>query len=379
MNALTERLQQPVRDLLRLLGELGGDLATLLRPGPRLVDQAEAICSVLLAVALAQLVGAKNVGWAAFSGYMVIRSHFSASLQRALLRVLGTLTGAIAGYVVALKVAGHPLWACVALAVVVTCTMYRVLVSRRTYAWLFTGLTFLMVVVETIGPHELPPRAFALSRVTEILVGTTASLLVSYLSAKTLRRWMPGQPPRPAPSYRGWQPAAARHAAQAGIAVACVPLFTAWIATPTLSQAGVTVMAVMAVPLASLSASSRTISTRMVHRFVGCSLGGLLAMAILLASHHHAALITLGLCLGVAIGRHIENGPHAYGYVGVQFALAFLVVLVPDDYANASFAPGVERLAGILAGFVLLIVIRLVFRALHGQHPPAAPTPKDRR
>jgi uncharacterized membrane protein len=34
--------------------------------------------------------------------------------------------------------------------------------------------------------------------------------------------------------------------------------------------------------------------------------------------------------------------------------LAFLVVLVPDNYANAALEPGYDRLFGILFGMVLL-------------------------
>jgi uncharacterized membrane protein YccC len=360
----TSGIRRRLGDLRQLVGALFRDLATLLKPGPRLVDQAEAVTSVLLAILLAQLAGTQNVGWAAFSGFMVIRSHLSASTQRAALRVLGTVMGALAGYLAALRMAGHPLLACLSLGIFVTATMYMVLVGRRTYAWLFTGLTFLMVLVESIAPQAATPASFARSRVIEILIGTSASMIVSYLSAKTLRRWVPGQPPKPAVSHFGWHPNAAWHAVQAGVAASLIPLFSRWVAMPALIQAGITVMAVMAVPLASLDTHRQVVSTRMVHRFIGCSLGALFAMAILLVSHHSVVLMTLGLCLGVAIGRHIENGPHRYGYIGVQFALAFLVVLVPDRYAFADMGPGVERLLGIVAGFAMLVVTQQVFRLL---------------
>jgi uncharacterized membrane protein YccC len=64
--------------------------------------------------------------------------------------------------------------------------------------------------------------------------------------------------------------------------------------------------------------------------------------------------MTIGLALGVMIGRHIENGPPSMSYAGLQFTLAFLVVLVPDNYANAALEPGYDRLFGILFGMVLL-------------------------
>jgi uncharacterized membrane protein YccC len=355
-------LGQKCVDLMQLLGELARDLKTLLRPGPRLIDQVEAVASVLLAILLAQLAGTRNVGWAAFSGYLVIRSQLAASAQRAAFRTLGTIVGACLGWFVATRLDGRLAWASLSLLIVVTGTMYKVLTSRRMYAWLLTGLTFLMVVVESSTPHALPPATFARARVAEILIGTAAGLIVSYVSSKLVRCWIPGDPLPSLISHRGWHRKAAWHALQAGVAAALLPLFGSAIPEHTLSQAGITVMAVMTIPLGSLEQNPAAVSTRMAHRFIGCTLGALLAIAILLSCCHHPVLLTLGVCAGVAIGRHVENGPHGYGYIGVQFALAFLVVLVPDDYSITSLRPGMERLLGILAGFALLVVVLQAFR-----------------
>jgi uncharacterized membrane protein YccC len=117
----------------------------------------------------------------------------------------------------------------------------------------------------------------------------------------------------------------------------------------------------MLVPVASLADGMLSpVSSRMMKRLIGCLAGGGLASAILLFSHHSPALMTIGLCLGVVIGRHIENGPPSMSYAGLQFTLAFLVVLVPDNYANAALEPGYDRLFGILFGMVLLEPVVLV-------------------
>jgi hypothetical protein len=62
--------------------------------------------------------------------------------------------------------------------------------------------------------------------------------------------------------------------------------------------------------------------------------------------------MTIGLVLGVIIGRHIENGPPSMSYAGRQFTRAFLVVLVPDNYANGALEPGYDTV-GILFGMML--------------------------
>jgi uncharacterized membrane protein YccC len=77
-------LRQRLTDVLKSFAE----------PGPRLVDELECVLSVLLAIVFAHAVGAQNVSWAAFSGYMVMRGHVSQSLLRGVLRVGGTTLGA---------------------------------------------------------------------------------------------------------------------------------------------------------------------------------------------------------------------------------------------------------------------------------------------
>ncbi len=72
-----------------LCSRLVGATRAFLTPGPRMVDELECVCSVLLAIGLGRLAGAQNISWAAFSGYMVMRSHVAESLMRGTLRIIG--------------------------------------------------------------------------------------------------------------------------------------------------------------------------------------------------------------------------------------------------------------------------------------------------
>ncbi|MEF7344647.1 hypothetical protein U9Y13_25320, partial [Escherichia coli] len=74
-----------------------------------------------------------------------------------------------------------------------------------------------------------------------------------------------------------------------------------------------------------------------------------------------APLLILGTIVGVAIGRHLENGDHPHRYIGTQFTLAILITLVPDSYAEATIEPGFERLSGILIGMAVLEPILLAW------------------
>jgi uncharacterized membrane protein YccC len=100
-----------------------------------------------------------------------------------------------------------------------------------------------------------------------------------------------------------------------------------------------------------------------MHRFIGCATGGPAAAIALQLTHHLPIAMTICACLGVVVGRHIENSKSGVAHVGTQFALAFLV-LAPDTYSTPDLAPGLDRLFGILFGMVLLELIRVLPRLL---------------
>ncbi len=382
-----------------LLAELWRDFAPWPGWSLRLVDEIACLTSVLLAIFCAHLVGVGNVGWAAFSAYMVIRSSFAESVRRGSLRVLGTLAGILLACLLAPLLLRATVLLSVALALAGAVTLYLALLERRGYGWLIAGLSFAMVLVDGMQHPDQPLRQFAQARLLEVGVGTGAAVLVSALAILALPRSMSASAPpasalasppasAPAASAHASPPASApaasalasppasalaalayrraawRHALQGSIALALIPWVWRVFHLQALNQSSITIMAVMMVPMADLAVLAQPAATRLRHRLVGASLGGLLATAVLLLSHASPLVMTLAACIGVVIGRHIENGKLPITYAGTQFALAFLVVLVPDGYAGPDAAPGLERLAGILLGMALLEPVRLLFQRL---------------
>jgi uncharacterized membrane protein YccC len=333
-------------------------------PGPRMVDEAECVASILLAILLAHAIGAHSVAWAAFTGFVLMRGHVSETLLRGAMRIVGTAVGAGLALLLVPDVAGRLPVAVLAAAIVGAISLYGTLTAKRAYAWLLFGLTFEIILLDKIEHPAVDALAFAQRRLLEVGAGTVACVTVSLLSTLTVRRRWPGLMPAPAKRI-GWHPAAARHAAQAGATLGLLPILHALFGIPELEQAGVTIMAVMIVPVADLSTSGLVpVSRRLFHRAVGCLGGTALAAAILLVAQGSAPLLIAGTCLGVVIGRHIENGGTRITYLGLQFTLAILVALVPDSYADAAIHPALERIASILIGMALLEPVLLLWHWL---------------
>lgn len=331
----------------------------------RKVDEFECVASVLLAILFAHWLAAPYVAWAAYSGYMVMRGHATETLTRGVLRIVGTLVGGALALVATplLRLGGWPVVALV-LALVGTVSLYGATTARRAYAWLFLGLTFVMIVLDGSADPNAAASGFFRDRVLEVVAGTVACVLVSLASTLTLRRRWPGPPIAPARSL-GWHPQALRHAAQGGLALALLAVIAAHWPVPAVAQSAITIMAVMLVPATAIGGSGlMPVSARLVYRLLGCGAGAALAAVVLLASHGAPIVLLLGTIVGVALGRHLENGGRPTGYVGTQFVLAILIILVPDSYADAHLGPGLERLLGVVIGMAVLEPVLLLWHVL---------------
>jgi uncharacterized membrane protein YccC len=366
---MNQQISRPASEGRALLARLAQDFTPWPVFNARFIDETECLLSVLLAILWSHLLGIGNVGWAAFSAYMVMRASFAESLRRGGLRVLGTAAGASLAWLLAPALLGSTPLLSAALGVVGAVTLYLAVLDRRGYGWLFVGLSFAMVLVGGMENTNQSLAAFARSRLVEVCVGTGASILVSAVSTLTVRRRLPADsnattPAAPPSAVVFGHRAAWLHALQGAIALALIPWVWSAFHFEALGQSAITIMVVMMVPVADLAASGLQASTRLRHRCFGGGAGAVLATGILVLSHGSPIVMTLAVCVGVLAGRHIENGKLGIDYAGTQFALAFLVVLVPDSYAGVSLAPGLERLSGILLGMTLLEPVRLLLRRL---------------
>ena len=339
------------------------DLKLLASFGPRTVDALETAVAVLLAVACAHALGEQHVGWAAYSACMVMRPHVAVSARRGLLRIIGTVAGAALACVLPAEVASSPALTALALAIGGAGILYFALTERHSYAWLFMSLTFTMIVGD--GMAGATANLFAVSRIAEVVTGTACCLAVSAVSTTFVRRRLGGAFHAPPPVYgdpqpRCWHPAAARHAAKGALALLLVPFAQRWLHFPAPVQTGITILAVLMIPLANLEAAHGHLARRLAHRVIGCIIGGVVAAIGLHALHRSAPAMALLIALGVIVGRHIESGRTGAAYIGTQFLLAFLVVLVPDSYEVVDVGAGVERFDGVICGIVLLYPVLLL-------------------
>jgi len=316
--------------------------------------------AVALATTVALAVRVDSIWWAAISAFVSTRATGPASLQRGALRIAGTAVGAALALLLSPWLVNDDVAMCLVLLVGSTLGVVGYLVSRHGYSWLLGAVTAVMVLLSALA-DPLSALSVACNRTAEVTIGTVAAILVAMLLAPKPE----AAPPPVAPGWSdllGAQWPAVQHALRAGISVMLVPLVWTWAELPGLAQTAVTVAAVMAVPALSNDAATdqKKIFERAMHRILGCLLGGIAGLACLALSVENFLPWLLMLTAGVWVAAHVQGSQRGIGYIGTQAAVVFITTLVQGWGPPSSILPGIERLAGITGGLVILLVVTLL-------------------
>jgi uncharacterized membrane protein YccC len=339
---------------------IGREIAELHLPGNRARLCAMTSLAVVIAVVCALALRFSDPWWAAISAFISIQSSRAGSVRRGSLRVLGTIAGATLGFVTASWLAYHHAACCLALFGFTFVAILGMAVSRYGYAWLFVGVTAVMVVLASL---EDPTVALdvAFYRAAEISTGVVAAMFVAFLFASD-------EPVQVAPAP-GWsdlggaQWPSVAHAIRAGFVVAVLPSIWNWLEVPDLSQIVITVVAVVAVPVSQDARDQgRLIASRGLHRLVGCLLGGFAGLLVLGLSITSFLPWLALLSAGVWVGTHVQASERGVGYVGTQATVVFIMTLVQGSGPPASILPGIDRFAAMTCGLVSLLVLSLLLQ-----------------
>ena len=387
---------------------LGRELAAWRASPERVAFGIQAALSVALSVLVAHALDVPYAWWAAISGFAVMQGDFAGSAQRGLQRVLGTVLGGMLGALAGPWIGGLPWLFVPVLGMIGGASVYGALGSNASYAWILGGVTALMVTFEAHLLTSVQASArFAALRVVEVVIGTSACVLVSALfrlgSAHRDKTW-----PREGwvaawSAHRNWLahlveaalgkrrtaidqggdkteavpagpcaapvivvepapfPAARRRVAiQAGVSIAILAAPAYVLNLSGFEQATVTVIAVVALPAASIATdATRSVLEKIVGRITGCLLAGGIALALLPILRGEPIACMIALMLGVLVGCHVQTGRQGASYVGRQFTIAFIMVFVQDHQWSADPQPALVRLGGILIGVVVIAGVML--------------------
>ncbi len=178
-----------------------------------------AAVSVMLATTVALLMQLDAPWWAAISGYMSLMSTGAGSVRRGVLRLSGTIAGAVLGFVMARWLPYDQVALCLFLGCATMAGVIAVQVSPHGLAWLFMSITSSLVLLMSLND---PTQAFEIAcyRTLDVAVGVSCAMV----TANVLQDWH-AEPPPTAPGWRhllGAQWPSVLHGLRAAISVVTV-------------------------------------------------------------------------------------------------------------------------------------------------------------
>jgi len=281
------------------------------------------------------------------------------SLRRGILRLTGTVAGALLGFVMARWLPYDHLALYLFMAGVTMLGVIAMQVSPHGLAWLFLCITSILVLLESLT-NPLQAASIAYYRTFEVGIGVLSAIIVANL----LQDWH-REPTPTAPGWRhllGAQWPVVLHGVRSAIAVCAVLAIWMALELSEVVEMAITITVVMAAPVVTDGgfATRHAVAVRSLQRFMGCLLGGVVAILCLALDVTSFPWWLAMIGAAVWVGMHIQLGPHGVGYVGIQAAFVFIVTLIQGASPPDSIMPGVDRLAGITGGLAILLVISLL-------------------
>jgi uncharacterized membrane protein YccC len=379
-----------------VLREIPGALTTELRSlewrGPRGLEAAEAAASVTLAVLAALALHSDEPWWAGITAFQVTRASPSLAISRAVMRLVGSIIGALVALVILRLFVYQSVPFLLCLFLLGCAGLFGFGTSRFGYAWLIGAVTACLVILMSF---DQPQVAFttAVNRVVDVIVGTVAFLVVCGLMPAPAGAAKPAaasllDPPPLAFWRRGyggelhrWLPRNAVilvYACRGGLTVMLLPVLAEWIAPISPVAMGITAVVVLSIPMsATQQPDNRALVQRAVHRFVGCLIGALVGLACLAFVGDDFLLWIALIPPGIWLCSQIQTGTTGVTYIGMQAMFAYLMSLVQGQGPPDSISPGLERLVGVIGGVLILVVVSLVLSLIPLSQPSPVPPAGD--
>jgi uncharacterized membrane protein YccC len=330
--------------------------------------------------------------WAGITAFQVTRASPSLAISRAVMRLVGSIIGALVALVILRLFVYQSVPFLLCLFLLGCAGLFGFGTSRFGYAWLIGAVTACLVILMSF---DRPQVAFttAVNRVVDVIVGTVAFLVVCGLMPAPAGAAKPAaasllDPPPLAFWRRGygselqrWLPRNAVilvYACRGGLTVMLLPALAEWIAPISPVAMGITAVVVLSIPMsATQQPDNRALVQRAVHRFVGCLIGALVGLACLAFVGDDFLLWIALIPPGIWLCSQIQTGTTGVTYIGMQAMFAYLMSLVQCQGPPDSISPGLERLVGVIGGVLILVVVSLVLSLIPLSQPSPAPAAGD--
>ena len=314
-----------------------------------------------LAVYAALLLNLEFPMWSGMTALTVTATTQRATVLKGVMRIVGTVVGALTATLLLGFIAGDNWLLAGALFATVSYALYRSFTSAYPYAWLLGGITLGLILMDTMANASAGLHVAAY-RAAEIIVGVASAFAVGVLLLPAASDPEHDRALAVAPQVD--HTVAVRTALEAGTGLCIVVGLYALFDLPGFSAAAVSLTRIVD-PNPELGRH------RGFLRLLGCGLGAGAGLMMVSASIDSLPLFLCVIFVWCTIFGYFFAGPPASAYAGMQAGYAFIVAFAPSMLPPDTLEPAIDRFAGIVLAFAVFWTID----ALIGSQPPIADQP----
>lgn len=299
--------------------------------------------------------------WSGMTALTVTAATQRATVLKGVMRIAGTVAGALTAAFLLGFVADSNWLLAVALFSTVSYALYRSFTSAYPYAWLLGGITVGLVLIQSMAEPDIGLHVAAY-RAAEIIVGVVCAFAVGALLLPAASD--PEHDQALAITPQTDHSVAVRTALEAGIGICIVVGLYALFDLPGFASAAVSLTRIVD-PNPELGRH------RAFLRLLGCALGGGAALLMVGASIDALPVFLAVIFVFCTLFGYFFAGPPASAYAGMQAGFAFIIAYAPSTMPSDMLDPAIDRFAGILLAFAVFWLIDTLFAVA-----PAPATPR---
>ncbi|MCF6807068.1 FUSC family protein [Thiotrichales bacterium 19S9-12] len=325
--------------------------------------------SASLAVYIVLLLHLDAPYWSAISVVAICAPGVTITLNKGLLRIIGTIAGAALGLFIA-SITVNDFYAFIIWSFFIyTISQYLTYYTNYKYALILGAATYFMVSASIINDID-NIYYIAFWRSTEVCTGViVASIVILIMFSKSARQTIESDKISPSQEklsisnsqkiFRSEKNLSImKESIKNGLGVILALFIWMFTASPGGLQGIISALAV-----AQPKSEEHNISTVLhnaKNRFLGCFLGGATGLLCLYKLQLNIIFLLIVLFIGSSIFSYITLTSKKYSYLGIQANVAFIITLIQNDIVTTSIVPAMMRLSGIFIGIFSLVLVHLL-------------------
>ncbi len=322
---------------------------------------------VFITIIIAQKTELINSLWACVSAYIVYKKTFQLSVEKACLRIVGTVFGALLGYSIASLFVPNKLIVCILVFIFTIYSIYNNNTTNYGYALVYFSMTIFIVLSRSI--HELPTdlKNYVIIRIFSVLFGSCIALIFNSIFGRiseTKEFFIKIKDFKNIEHYfyegliiedKEYKSDLIFYCLCGAVALSTTVLFNPNANSEIFFQSGTSILFIMILPFKTIKDKGiNAMYTRILHRLAGALIGACIGMICFLVVKSNSLLFYPAVIVSI-FACILVNYTEKYSYIGLQTFLGYSSVMFPKPMYNYTYIQIFTRFIGVFEGVLVLL------------------------